>query len=165
MQSFLSMPNFNKTFFFKEPQTLYEKFSNAFAYYKQVSLCNSHPNRQQLMKDCNLAWKQIKKENKIVIDEKIRSYFNSIPSHIYCHQSKFTLCNMNNSSSSFLPNNTLLIHASLQREDKLPKNAEMQLKKLKRHAQAQARLEEKKAKMLEEGIVENMINLKGHQQQ
>ncbi|CAG8805359.1 20078_t:CDS:2, partial [Dentiscutata erythropus] len=166
------------------PQTLYEKFSNAFAYYKQVSLCNPHPNRQQLMKDCNLAWKQIKKENKTVIDEKIHSYFNSIPSHVYCHQSKFTSRNMNNSGSSSLPNNISVIHTSLQCEDELPKNAVSQrdafqkitavTKKiseyeqmylistdesfketlLKRHAQAQARLEDKKAKMLEEGIVE-----------
>ncbi|CAG8827635.1 14293_t:CDS:2, partial [Dentiscutata erythropus] len=123
------------------------------------------------------------------IDEKIHLYFNSIPSHVYCHQSKFTSRNMNNSGSSSLPNNTSVIHTSLQHEDELPKNAitatkkiseyeqmylistdesfketlvsnmvnkkkivneqETRLKKLKRHAQAQARLKDKKAKMLE----------------
>ncbi|CAG8798916.1 19676_t:CDS:2, partial [Gigaspora rosea] len=33
------------------PQTLYEKYCNTFAYYKQVSICNPQPNHQQLMKD------------------------------------------------------------------------------------------------------------------
>ncbi|CAG8715144.1 1162_t:CDS:2, partial [Dentiscutata heterogama] len=79
------------------PQTLYKKFSNAVAYYKQ--------------------------ENKTVIDKKIRSYFNSISLHVYCHQLKFTSHNTNNSGSSSLPNNTSLIHISLQCEDELSKNA------------------------------------------
>ncbi|CAG8628421.1 23584_t:CDS:1, partial [Gigaspora rosea] len=124
MQSFLSAPNFNKTFFFKEPQTLYKKYCNAFAYYKQVSICNPQPNRQQLMKNCNLAWKQIKKENKTVIDEKIRFYFNSFPSHVYCHQLALTT---SNSGSSSVPNNASLIRASSQRceeeLEELPRNA------------------------------------------
>ncbi|CAG8825839.1 19675_t:CDS:1, partial [Gigaspora rosea] len=50
------------------PQTLYKKFCNAFAYYKQVSLCDPNPNHQQLMKNCNLAWKDIKTENKTLIN-------------------------------------------------------------------------------------------------
>ncbi|CAG8733514.1 14333_t:CDS:2, partial [Gigaspora rosea] len=157
-----------------EPQTLYEKYCNAFAYYKQVSLCNPQPNCQQLMKDCNLAWKQIKKEKKTVIDEKIRSYLNSFPLHVYCHQSELTLHNTSNSGSSSLPNNASLIRAAPQRyEEELSRNAvndlfkntlasniiseknivteqETHLKKLKRHAQAQAKLESKKAKKLEE---------------
>ncbi|CAG8768645.1 24832_t:CDS:2, partial [Gigaspora rosea] len=106
-----------------EPQTLYHKFYNAYAYNKQVALCSPNPNRQQLMQECNLTWNQIKHENKISIDEKIHTYFNAIPSHTYSHYSQFTQHSTNNfdyiDTSPFVSNNI-----SLQPNDEeLPKNA------------------------------------------
>ncbi|CAG8834202.1 3988_t:CDS:2, partial [Gigaspora margarita] len=75
------------------PQDLYQTFCNAYTYYKQASHCNPTPNRQKLFQKCNLTWKQIKQKHKILIKEKIREYFNTIPSYIP---------NNSNSISSFL---------------------------------------------------------------
>ncbi|CAG8796003.1 3684_t:CDS:1, partial [Gigaspora rosea] len=106
-----------------EPQTLYHKFCNSYTYNKQVALCSPNPNCRQLMQECNLTWNQIKHENKTSIDEKIRTYFNAIPSHTYSHYSQFTQHSTNNSdyidTSPFILNNI-----SLQPNDEeLPKNA------------------------------------------
>ena len=110
------------------------------------------------MKNCNLAWKQIKKENKIVIDEKIHSYFNSIPSHVYCYQSKFTSRNTNNSGSSSLPNNTSVIHTSLLHENELPKNAISQAtKKISEYKQMYLISTDE---LFKETLVSNMVNEK-----
>jgi len=51
MQSFLKTLNFSKDFFYKLPQDLYQKFYNAYAYYKQAMLCDPKLNRQKLMQE------------------------------------------------------------------------------------------------------------------
>src|SRR5260363_113898 len=122
MQSFLMTPNFSKTFFYKEPQDLYQTFCNTYAYYKQASYCNPTPNHQKLFQECNLTWKQIKHKDKTLIKENICRYFNTIPSYIRSHQSNFIQNRVNNSNStpslfSFKINN---IH--LQRNIEVPRN-------------------------------------------
>ncbi|CAG8531190.1 7793_t:CDS:2 [Dentiscutata erythropus] len=151
MQSFLSTPNFNKTFFYKEPQTLYKQFCNAFAYYKQVSLCNLNPNRQQLIKDCNFAWKQIKKEEEELSKnavcqcdtlQKVKSATKKISEY----EQMFLI------SMDELFKETLV--SNIVNEKKIINEQETQFKKLKHHFKAQAKLAEKKVKLLNEGIVE-----------
>ncbi|CAG8795267.1 24741_t:CDS:1, partial [Gigaspora rosea] len=185
------------------PQDLYQMFCNAYAYYKQASHYNPTPNHQKLFQECNLTWKQIKYEHKALIKEKIREYFNTIPSHIHFHQSNFipNRANNSNSISTFL---SFKINTQPQHNVEVPKNAvsqrdaiekieeankkiseyermyqistdesfkktldsyilkeksliieqETQLKKLKCHVEAQARLETKKTRLLQEGVVE-----------
>ena len=55
MQSFLKAPNFNKNFFYKQPQDKYQEFCNAYAYYKQAILCDPKPIRQRIMQECVAA--------------------------------------------------------------------------------------------------------------
>jgi hypothetical protein len=82
MQSFLKIPSFSKNFFYKQPQDKYQEFCNAYAYYKQVILCNPKPNRQKIMQECIVAWKKVKKHDTAFIDNKIREYYNTTPSTI-----------------------------------------------------------------------------------
>ena len=206
MQSFLTAPKFNKVFFYKEPQDLYQEFCNAFAYYKQAVLCDPKPNRQKLMQECVAAWKQAKHQDKSLIYDKINEYFNTVSSHTRSHQSFFIRHNVANSNSSripllsspptlrntsssqqILPKNAVAQRTAMEKietatknlleyermyslttnehlkeslesnitdERNLIKDQEIRLEKLKRHADAQAKLVAKKAKLLEEGIIE-----------
>ena len=206
MQSFLTAPKFNKVFFYKEPQDLYQEFCNAFAYYKQAVLCDPKPNRQKLMQECVAAWKQAKHQDKSLIYDKINEYFNTVSSHTRFHQSFFIRHNVANSNSSripllsspptlrntsssqqILPKNAVAQRTAMEKietatknlleyermyslttnehlkeslesnitdERNLIKDQEIRLEKLKCHADAQAKLVAKKAKLLEEGIIE-----------
>src|SRR5256885_3217067 len=87
MQSFFKTLNFEKQFFYKPPSDLYQEFSNAYAYYKQATLSNTTPDRQELLKEARAAWKQIKKQDEIIIREKIQTYFATLPRLIQFHHS------------------------------------------------------------------------------
>ena len=89
MQSFLKLPNFNKNFFYNQPQDKYQEFCNAYAYYKQAVHCNPKLNRQKLLQECITAWKEIKKQNTTFIENKINEYYNTIPPTIHSHQTFF----------------------------------------------------------------------------
>ncbi|CAG8835585.1 24695_t:CDS:2, partial [Gigaspora margarita] len=129
-----------------------------------------------LFQEYNLTWKQIKYKHKTLIEKKICKYFNTISSHIRSHQSNFIQNRVNN-SNSILSFPLFKINIQLQHNVEVPKNAVSQHdtiekievankkiseyerintveKKLKHHTEAQARLEAKKTKLLQESIVE-----------
>jgi len=85
MQSFLKAPNFDKKFFFKQPQNKYQEFCNAYAYYKQATLCDLKPNREKLLQECAVVWKDIKKHDSDFIENKIQEYHDIIPSTVRSH--------------------------------------------------------------------------------
>src|SRR5688572_28926602 len=89
MQSFLKAPNFNKNFFYKQPQNKYQEFCNAYAYYKQATLCDPKPNREKLLQECATVWKVIKKNDNDFIENKICEYYNTIPTTVRSHQRIF----------------------------------------------------------------------------
>ena len=89
MQSFLKLPNFNKNFFYNQPQDKYQKFCNAYAYYKQAVLCDPKPNRQKLLQECITAWKEVKNQDTAFIENKINEYYRTIPPTIHSHQRFF----------------------------------------------------------------------------
>lgn len=205
MQSFLKTPNFSKDFFYNPPQDLYQEFCNAYAYYKQATLCDPKPNRQKLMQECIIIWKENKKHDAAFIKDKIREYYETIPSTLRSYQRLFVSRDMATSSNQTrYTRHTSTLSVGLIDTTTIPKNAVSQynateqinlatksiseyqqmieitadsslkdtlkskiiekqkivseqsarLKKLKRHAEAQARLAVKKKKLLEEGIVE-----------
>ncbi|KAF0551617.1 retrotransposable element [Gigaspora margarita] len=55
-QSFLSMPNFSKTYLYVTPTTLYHEFCNAFTFFTMVKACNPKMNWQNLMDAANNKW-------------------------------------------------------------------------------------------------------------
>ncbi|RGB32786.1 hypothetical protein C1646_762500 [Rhizophagus diaphanus] len=75
--------------FFEYSSNKYQEFCNAYAYYKQVVLCNSKPNRQKLMQECITAWKEVREQNTSFIENKINEYYNTIPPTIHSHQKFF----------------------------------------------------------------------------
>ncbi|CAB4425447.1 unnamed protein product [Rhizophagus irregularis] len=137
MQSFLKAPNFSKTFFYKQPQNKYQDFCNAYAYYKQVILCDPNPNRERLSQEC--ASQQVSQH---FAAEKINSAMKKISE---CEQ-------MIEITSDNSIKNTL--SSKIIEEQKVVLEQNTQLNKLKHHANAQAKLLTKKNKLLEEGIVE-----------
>ncbi|CAG8783418.1 23674_t:CDS:2 [Gigaspora margarita] len=133
------------------------------------------------MQECNLTWNQIKYENETSIDKKIRTYFNAIPSHTYSHYSQFTQNNNKELPKNTIYQRDLVakikaankkitkyeqmynicmdksfketLKSSIISEKQIVTDQTKRLKKLKCYAEAQARLTEKKAKLLED-IVE-----------
>ncbi|PKY26094.1 hypothetical protein RhiirB3_441280 [Rhizophagus irregularis] len=97
MQSFLKGPNFNKKFFFKQPQNKYQEFCNVYAYYKQATLCNPKLNHQQLMEECTTVWKEVRKNDTTFIENKICEYYDTVPSTVHSHQKIFVSCNVTSS--------------------------------------------------------------------
>src|SRR6185369_1137780 len=79
MHSYFKIPNFNKNFFYKQPQDKYQEFCNAYAYYKQAVLCDPKLNRQKLMQEYIDTWKEVKKHDAAFIENKIREYYSIIP--------------------------------------------------------------------------------------
>lgn len=207
MQSFLKTPNFDTHLFYKSPTDLYQEFSNAYAYYKQATLCNPNPNKQQLLSEAREAWKQIKNENTNIIREKIKSYLSTVPSTIRSYHRLMVNSNSNSTSTSTFASpsastvtslqqfdiNTVaknavgqhnaiakiknatqqiseyeqaLVHLSdqdikqairdrMEENKKIIEVSKKKLEKLKRHAEAQAKLRSKKQRQLsEESIVE-----------
>jgi hypothetical protein len=137
MQSFLKAPNFNKKFFYKQSQNKYQEFCNAYAYYKQATLCDSQLNRQKLSEECTTVWKEIKKNDAAFIDNKIYEYYETIPSTVRSHQRIFMSRNTTTgfrhtptaSTSRHIsaPNKIILI---LRKYQKMQHHNIMQLKKL-----------------------------------
>ncbi|CAB4476999.1 unnamed protein product [Rhizophagus irregularis] len=97
MQSFLKGPNFNKKFFFKQPQNKYQEFCNVYAYYKQATLCNPKLNHQQLMEECTTVWKEVRKNDTTFIENKICEYYDTVPSTVHSHQKIFMSRNVTSS--------------------------------------------------------------------
>jgi hypothetical protein len=89
MQNFLKTPNFIKDFFYKQPRDLYQEFCNAYAYYKQATLCDPKPNRQKLMEECTNNWKRNKHHDATFIKNKISKYYETIPSTVRSYQRLF----------------------------------------------------------------------------
>jgi len=85
MQSYFKIPNFDKNFFYKQPQDKYQEFCNAYVYYKQVVLCDPKINHQKLMQECITTWKEVKKHDTTFIENKIHEYYNTILSTIRSH--------------------------------------------------------------------------------
>ncbi|CAB4477164.1 unnamed protein product [Rhizophagus irregularis] len=204
MQSFLKAPNFSKTFFYKQPQNKYQEFCNAYAYYKQATLCDPKLNREKLSQECASEWKDVKKHDNVFIESKICEYYETIPTTIRSHQQILMSCNATPSSHhtptpstskqykeyidiTSLPKNAksqydaavkinsamkkiseceqmmeiasddsmkVMLSSKLIEEQKVVSEQNARLNKLKRHADAQAKLAAKKNKLLEEGIVE-----------
>src|SRR4051794_26397815 len=210
MQSFLKIPHFNKNFFYSQPQDKYQEFCNAYAYYKQAVLCDPKPNRQKLLQECIIAWKEVKKQDADFIENKIHEYCSTIPPTIRSHQRFFlshhtpiistpnptptltsqhltsrqivgfvdTLTIRNNAKSQqnvaekinlatknlaecqqmveITTDNSLkdVLKTKIIEEQKTILEQHVILNKLKRHADAQAKLTAKKLKALEEGVVE-----------
>jgi hypothetical protein len=130
MQSFLKAPNFDRKFFFKQPQNKYQEFCNAYAYYKQASLCDPNPNREKLLQECATVWKDIKKHDSDFIENKIHEYYDTIPTTVRSHQRIFMSRNM---TSSFHHTSAPISTPSAQRQYKeyidttaIPKNATSQ---------------------------------------
>ena len=86
LRSFL---NFDKNFFYKQPQDKYQEFCNAYAYHKQAVLCDPKLNRQKLMQECIDTWKEVKEHDAAFIENKIREYYSTIPPTIHSHQRFF----------------------------------------------------------------------------
>ncbi|CAB4464998.1 unnamed protein product [Rhizophagus irregularis] len=204
MQSFLKAPNFSKTFFYKQPQNKYQEFCNAYAYYKQATLCDPKLNREKLSQECASEWKDVKKHDNVFIESKICEYYETIPTTVRSHQQILMSRNATPSSHhtptpstskqykeyidiTSLPKNAksqydaavkinsamkkiseceqmmeiasddsmkVMLSSKLIEEQKVVSEQNARLNKLKRHADAQAKLAAKKNKLLEEGIVE-----------
>ena len=76
MQSFLSTPGFSKSFLYKKSENTYQRYCNAYAYAYLVR--SGFPrNKENLVKECNLAWKEIKKRDAEYIEKEIKMFFNS----------------------------------------------------------------------------------------
>ncbi len=78
MQSYLSTLKFIKNFCYKEPNSVYHHFCNAFAYRQIVLIKNPNYNCEILFREVNIKWKEYKKNKNI--KEIIEDFFNtSIP--------------------------------------------------------------------------------------
>ncbi|RIB24911.1 hypothetical protein C2G38_2167286 [Gigaspora rosea] len=75
---FFSTPNFNKKYIYKDPQNIFYKFTNAFAYYKMASLGSPTLDKKALYEECNKEWKVVKKHPKKEIENKISRYLNTL---------------------------------------------------------------------------------------
>ena len=78
MQNFLSTPCFSKSFLYKKPENTYQRYCNAYAYAYLVR-SGIPRNKENLVKECNLAWKEIKKRDAEYIEKEIAMFFNSTP--------------------------------------------------------------------------------------
>ncbi|CAG8770970.1 8402_t:CDS:2, partial [Gigaspora margarita] len=151
------------------------EFTNAYAYYKQVTLCNPIPNKQKLLSEAQTAWKEIKNENEAVIREKIQSYLTTVSSTIRTQRNFIVNTNSNKASISMVVSSSSISSEATQRifeceqaikiisdqdiKDKLSlkikadhviiKVSEKRLGKLKHHTKAQAKLRAKKQKQLD----------------
>ena len=133
MQSFLKTPNFSKDFFFKQPRDLYQEFCNAYAYYKQATLCDPKPNRQKLIEECTNNWKKNKQHDAAFIRNKIREYYETIPPTVRSYQRLFIshdIINSDHTSHASTTSTTSTIQRSEGFIDTsaIPKNAVAQHK-------------------------------------
>jgi hypothetical protein len=77
MQTFLSSPKFDKKYIYKNPTNMFEKFTNAFVYYKIVSTGTPDANKKALCEESNKEWRLIKKCSEEEIEDKINRYLNT----------------------------------------------------------------------------------------
>ena len=77
MQTFLSMPKFNKKLLYPDANTLYQHFMNAFAYNQMVLTTNPSPSKPKLVEEGNEKWREIKKKGDDIIQEEIRILLNT----------------------------------------------------------------------------------------
>ena len=86
MQSFLSTPSFPKSLIYKNPNNTYQRYCNAYTYaYLVRSGTPMLQNKENLLKECNLAWKEVKKKDAKYIDAEIKMFLNFIPSVTRSH--------------------------------------------------------------------------------
>ncbi|CAG8792105.1 17125_t:CDS:1, partial [Dentiscutata erythropus] len=78
-QSFLSMPNFSKTYLYITPKNLYQEFCNAFAFFKMVKACNPNMNRQDSIDAANTEWRLCRTESETTIRDQIKQYLAASP--------------------------------------------------------------------------------------
>ncbi|CAG8516623.1 4830_t:CDS:2 [Cetraspora pellucida] len=113
-QSFLSMPNFSKTYLYVIPKNLYQEFCNAFAFFTMVKACNPSMNRQDLMDTANTEWRLCRTESETTIRDQIKQYLAASPPIIrtanfflppgsYSSKSSNSLNTNSNSAISSLP--------------------------------------------------------------
>ncbi|CAG8611686.1 6790_t:CDS:2, partial [Cetraspora pellucida] len=130
-QSFLSMPNFSKTYLYVIPKNLYQEFCNAFAFFTMVKACNPSMNRQDLMDTANTEWRLCRTESETTIRDQIKQYLAASPPIIrtanfflppgsYSSKSSNSLNTNSNSAISSLPSaneeHILAPNASSQRQ-------------------------------------------------
>ena len=77
MQTFLSVPKFDKQYIYKKPQNIFEEFTNAFAFHKMASTGIPFPSKKGLCEESNKKWNVVKKCSKEEIKDKIREYLNT----------------------------------------------------------------------------------------
>ncbi|CAB4483266.1 unnamed protein product [Rhizophagus irregularis] len=126
MQSFLKAPNFSKTFFYKQPQNKYQEFCNAYAYYKQATLCDPKLNREKLSQECASEWKDVKKHDNVFIESKICEYYKTIPTTVRSHQQILMSRNATPSSHHTPTPSTSKQYKEYIDITSLPKNAKSQ---------------------------------------
>ncbi len=116
MQSYLSTPKFIKNFCYKEPNSVYHHFCNAFAYRQIVLIKNPNYNCEILFREVNIKWKEYKKNKNI--KEIIEDFFNtSIP--IQGFPVLHTRCSSQTVNNS--PNTTnITVQLPIQQPDELP---------------------------------------------
>ncbi|CAG8457576.1 17528_t:CDS:2, partial [Gigaspora rosea] len=84
MQQFFATPKYNKKSIYKNPETQYHHFTNAFGYYRMIQAENPSYPKKNLYTEATEAWKLVKKKKKNEIDDKIREYLTTpIPIQSY----------------------------------------------------------------------------------
>src|SRR5581483_4810179 len=195
MQTFLSTPNLSKSFLYKNPGNTYQRYCNAYAYNYLVHF-GTPKNKENLVKECNLAWKEIKKSDAKDIEAEIKMLFNTtllVTRSHWQHTTSSKMAVIQPTLEQPLPSTIELAPNAIGQKYATRNIAEAQKKreqciqminisndpdiyhtlwkkleeanneiaeqkkrlaKLKRHAASQARVREKKARSLEEDIVE-----------
>ncbi|PKY55209.1 hypothetical protein RhiirA4_474525 [Rhizophagus irregularis] len=74
MQTFLTTPKYNKFYIYKTPTSQYQRFCNAFGYYRMVNTKNPMYPKVGLCIECSNAWKEIRHKSQEEIKNKIREY-------------------------------------------------------------------------------------------
>ncbi|CAG8762968.1 12684_t:CDS:2 [Gigaspora rosea] len=77
MQTFLSIPKFNKKLLYLDANTLYQHFMNTFAYNQMVLTTNPSALKSKLVEEGNKKWREIKKKGNDIIQEEIRVLLNT----------------------------------------------------------------------------------------
>ncbi|CAG8764314.1 17350_t:CDS:2, partial [Dentiscutata erythropus] len=139
------------------PQDLYQTFCNVYAYYKQASHCNPTPNRQRLFRN--------NRTNRTNNSNSILSFPSFLQHNVEVHKNaigqrdaikKIEVANKKISEYERMYQISTdrsfkkTLNSNILKEKSLINEQEVHLKKLKHYAEAQARLEAKKTRLLQE---------------
>src|SRR6185437_3945176 len=98
MQQFFATPKYEKKSIYKNPETQYHHFTNAFGYYRMIKTGNPSYLKKNLCTEATEVWKLVKKKTKNEINDKIKEYLTTpIPIQSYVSQ---PFCNSNQVSTS-----------------------------------------------------------------